>query len=63
MELVPIVELGIAEAYSILVVRFSYADLPPMEAIENEDWGCDYLLLRLWEAPGDRLAEAGLCTE
>ena len=63
MELVPIVELGVAEAYSILVVRFGYADLPPLEAIENEDWGRDFLLSRLWEAPEDRLAEVGLCTE
>ena len=44
-ERTPIVELGVAEAYAILV-RLGHADLPPLDAIENEDWGRDWLLGR-----------------
>ena len=44
MELTPIVELGVAEAYAILIERFGLSDLPPLDAIENEDWGRDLLL-------------------
>ena len=56
----PIVELGVAEAYSILVDRFGLADLPPLDAIENEDWGRDYLLSRFLDLPADQLLEAGI---
>lgn len=58
--LTPIVELGVAEAYDLLSVRFGQSDLPPLEAIENEDWGRDYLLSRLQALPADVLASAGL---
>lgn len=58
--LTPIVELGVAEAYEILTRRFGLSDLPPLEAIENEDWGRDLLLGRLLDLPDDALAEAGL---
>jgi hypothetical protein len=60
MELTPIVELGVAEAYEILLVRFGLRDLPPLDAIENEDWGRDLLLSRLAAYPPETLAEAGL---
>jgi hypothetical protein len=60
MDLTPIVELGVAEAYEILTVRFGLTDLPPLEAIENEDWGRDLLLGRFQEIPPDALTEAGL---
>jgi hypothetical protein len=60
MALTPIVELGVAEAYALLTERFGLADLPPLEAIENEDWGRDYVLSRLAEVPPAALAEAGL---
>jgi hypothetical protein len=60
MALTPIVELGVAEAYDLLVVRFGLSELPPLDAIENEDWGRDYLLSRLQTLPAERLAEAGL---
>ncbi len=56
----PIVELGVAEAYEILSNRFGLADLPPLDAIENEDWGRDYLLSRFLEFPAETLADAGL---
>ena len=56
----PIVELGVAEAYELLVERFGVDDLPPLEAIENEDWGRDSLLNRFLDIPPEALAEAGL---
>lgn len=56
----PIVELGVAEAHAILSERFGMADLPPLDAIENEDWGRDSLLSRFLELPPDALADAGL---
>ena len=49
MALIPIVELGVSEAYALLTERFGVIDLPPLDAIENEDWGRDYLLTRLSE--------------
>jgi len=60
MALTPIVELGVAEAYDLLVGRFGVAGLPPLEAIEHEDWGRDYLLSRLLEIPAAALAAAGV---
>lgn len=58
--LTPIVELGVAEAYSILVERFGLDDLPPLDAIENEDWGRDLLLSKFLDIPQEDLARAGL---
>jgi hypothetical protein len=60
--LTPIVELGVAEAYALLVERLGVdpASLPPLDAIENEDWGRDLLLSRLQDLPGERLAAVGL---
>jgi hypothetical protein len=60
MALTPIVELRVAEAYELLSIRFGLADLPPLDAIENEDWGRDYLLSRFEEIDEERLADAGL---
>lgn len=60
MALTPIVELGVAEAHAILTERFGVIGLPPLDAIENEDWGRDYLLARLSELPPVELALAGL---
>ncbi len=59
-ELTPIVELGVDEAYAILTGRFGQTDLPPLDAIENEDWGRDLLLSRFLTIPAEALAEAGL---
>ena len=61
MELTPLVELGVSEAYEILTDRFGVHDLPPLDALENEDWGRDYLLSRFLELSRSALAEAGLC--
>jgi len=63
MDLTPIVELGVSEAYEILCQRFGVPDLPPLEAIENEDWGRDYLLSRFLQLPRQALAEARLSVE
>ncbi|RUL86765.1 hypothetical protein TsocGM_15460 [Tautonia sociabilis] len=57
----PIVELGVAEAYDLLSRHFGLVDLPPLEAIENEDWGRDSLLHRFLDIPPAELAAAGLC--
>ena len=59
MALTPIVELGVAEAYEILTEHFGVTGLPPLDCIENEDWGRDYLLSRFWDLPASALAEAG----
>jgi hypothetical protein len=63
MALIPIVELGVAEAYEILTERFGQSDLPPLDAIENEDWGRDHLLSRFEAIPDRDLASAGLCRD
>jgi hypothetical protein len=60
MALIPITELGVSEAYALLTERFGVTGLPPLESIENEDWGRDYILSRLLELPASALAEAGL---
>jgi hypothetical protein len=55
-----IFELGVAEAYEYLTERFGVTGLPPLDAIENEDWGRDLLLSRFLEIPADSLADAEL---
>ena len=60
MELTPVVELGVAEAYELLTRVFGVTNLPPLEAIENEDWGRDLLLSRFEAFPAAELAAAGL---
>ncbi len=60
MALTPIVELGVAEAYELMTRHFGVTGLPPLEAIENEDWGRDSLLSRFQDFSADALAEAGL---
>jgi hypothetical protein len=60
MILKPVVELGVAEAYAILAEHFGEDRLPPLEAIENEDWGRDLLLSRFESRSADELAAVGL---
>jgi hypothetical protein len=60
VELRSIFELGVDEAYAMLRDRFEVADLPPLEAIEYEDWGRDYLLSRFLQVPAAALAKAGI---
>ncbi len=61
MTLKPVVELGVAEAYVILVEHFGEERLPPLDAVENEDWGRDLLLSRFEEHTAAELAAVGLC--
>ena len=61
MDPTPIVELGVSEAYEILTAHFGITDLPPLDSLENEDWGRDFLLSRFLELPRSALAAAGLC--
>ena len=61
MALTPLVELGVSEAYALLTERFGLTDLPPLDAIENEYWGRDYVLSRFLTIPAEALAEVGIC--
>src|SRR5262249_19172964 len=61
MALTPVVELGVSEAYEILTGHFGVEDLPPLDCLDHEDWGRDYLLSRFLDLPPSALAEAGLC--
>lgn len=61
MALMPVFELGVAEAYDLLTGHFAQTDLPPLDAIENEDWGRDLLLSRFLAFSAEALASAGLC--
>ena len=58
--LTPIAELGVAEAYAILTQQLGEDPhgLPPLEAIENEDWGRDLLLSRFLDYSAEALAAA-----
>lgn len=60
--LIPIFELGVAEAFTILTERLGVdrASLPPLDAVENEDFGRDLLLGRFLEIPEEILAREGL---
>jgi hypothetical protein len=60
MALRPIFELGVEEAYAILRDRLGVDDLPPLDAVEHEDWGRDLVLGRLVEYPAETLARLGL---
>ena len=60
MALTPVVELGVAEAYELLTTRLGVVDLPPLDAIENEDWGRDLLLSRFFDFPAEAPASAGV---
>ncbi len=62
MALTPIVELGVAEAFEILSQRLGLVDLPPLDAIENEDWGRDFLLSKLQDLSEEELERVG-CTK
>jgi hypothetical protein len=55
-----ILELGVDEAYRLLVEAGGGEGLPPIEAIENEDWGRDYLLARLAGLGDEALARLEL---
>ncbi len=57
-----IYELTTEEAYRLVAGRFGH-DLPPLEAVENEDWGRDYVLQYFQQYSKEELASAGLTWE
>ena len=58
--MISILELSTEEAFEILFFRFRQTDLPPLAALENEDWGRDLLLSRFLEITATDIADAGL---
>jgi hypothetical protein len=54
-----IYELSTAEAYRVVREHFGHP-LPPLEAVENEDWGRDYVLQHFQQHSAAELADAGL---
>jgi len=54
-----IYDLSTEEAYRIVSEQFGH-ELPPLDAIENEDWGRDYLLQHFLQHSADELARLGL---
>lgn len=57
-----IYELTTEEAYRLVAEHFGHA-LPPQDAIENEDWGRDYVLQKLLEHSPKELEAVGLVWE
>ncbi len=52
-------DLTTEEAYHLVRDHFGHA-LPPLSAVENEDWGRDYVLQHFQQHTAQELAEAGL---
>jgi hypothetical protein len=52
-------DLTTEEAYRLAAEHFGHT-LPPLEAVENEDWGRDYVLQLLQQQTPEELAAAGL---
>jgi hypothetical protein len=55
-------DLTTEEAYHIVADHFRQ-ELPPLDAVENEDWGRDYVLQKLLEHTSSELAAIGLLRE
>jgi hypothetical protein len=54
-----IYELTTEEAYHLVTGHFGH-ELPPLDAVENEDWGRDYVLEHFRRHTAEELAAAGL---
>jgi hypothetical protein len=54
-----IYELTTEEAYRIVAEQLGH-ELPPLEAVENEDWGRDYVLQKLLLHTPEELLAVGL---
>lgn len=54
-----LLDLTTEEAYRLAVDHFGH-ELPPLDAVENEDWGRDYVMQRLFGQSDAELAKAGL---
>jgi hypothetical protein len=57
-----IYELSTEEAYRLVREHFGH-ELPPLEAVENEDWGRDYVLQRLLSLSKEQLAEVQIAAD
>ena len=54
-----LLDLTTEEAWRILAEALG-EEVPPLEAVQNEDWGRDYLLQKLMSLPADTLRKLGL---
>ena len=54
-----IFDLTTEEAYRIVAEQLGH-ELPPLDAVENEDWGRDYVLQHFQQISADELAQLGL---
>lgn len=54
-----IYDLSTEEAYRLVHDVFGH-ELPPLDAVENEDWGRDYVLQHFQLHSAEELAAAGL---
>jgi hypothetical protein len=57
-----IYDLSTEEAYRIVSDQLGHA-LPPLDAVENEDWGRDYVLQHFQRYTAEELAKIGLTME
>jgi len=57
-----IFDLATEEAYRIVAGHFGH-ELPPLDAVENEDWGRDYVLQHFERHTSEELAAVGLTLE
>jgi len=57
-----IFDLTTEEAYQIVGEQMGHP-LPPLDAIENEDWGRDYVLQHFAQHTEEELAKLGLTME
>ncbi len=55
-------DLTTEEAYRLATEHFGH-ELPPLEAVENEDWGRDYVLQKLLEHTPAELLAVGVLVE
>jgi hypothetical protein len=53
-----IYDLTTEEAYCLVSETFGH-ELPPLDAVENEDWGRDYVLQQLLQHSAEELAAVG----
>lgn len=54
-----IYDLTTDEAYALVSKHFGH-ELPPLDAVENEDWGRDYVMQHFQQHSAEELAQAGL---
>jgi hypothetical protein len=57
-----IYELTTEEAYRVVSEQLGHP-LPPLDAVENEDWGRDYVLQHFQRHTAEELAAVGLTLE